>query len=408
MNGAHRKLLTDKLMRRLVRCFGVAVWWSFYLGFHASADPARFPRLDFGSATSITLSCELRGLVLPYVQLTLNGHGPLAFLVDTGGEYVVVDTAVSRTAGLLPSATLTILDAIGTRETHTTTISNLNLGGLTVSDLPALIAPMDHNMRLGVKVDGILGLALWNRVVLELDYPRERIILHTPGRFTAPSGAVGLSLTPGDPFSLVQLSANGRAASILFDTGWEEALALNPAFARQIGLGDGDPSFALPARSFSGSSWRPTYRVTLTLGPWVIQEVVASQSGEGEEDGVLGGWILTTARWWLDLPGHRLWVSAPSGAVTLPAEHRAYLNGMKHWGRQDWRKAIDAFREAFRVRPAYLQARICIAYCLFMNKDYAAARDEARGILTVAPGSPTAKDIFEKSVRLLNELPTPP
>jgi len=396
--------------------------FSFFFIPLSSSWAAPVPEWRYGEQGKVTVPIVFQTLVLPVVEVSLNGRGPYRFLVDTGGTKVMVDPRVARAVGLKGEGRITLRDLTGAKTVELTTIEEMRLGTLTVSHLPAVIGSTGV-ARLGEEVHGVLGLPMWTSGVLEMDYPRARLTLHDPEKFTlsldgrggagAPSiressglssprgrsgegeGVVRMTLFERNSWFFTTSPIQGLDATVLVDTGWQEACSLNPAFARRAGLGEGDPNFRIPVGGWGGGRWIPMYRIPeLPLAGLTLKDVMAGQGLGGAGDAIFGAWLLKSGRWWFDFPGRQMWVSLPQDRILPPPEHRAYLEGMKAWGQKDWSAAIEAFGQALRHEPAHEQARLCLAYSYREAGRFEEAKAAAEEVLNRYPGSTMAQQII--------------
>lgn len=132
---------------------------------------------------------------MPVVEVTLNGQGPFAFMIDTGaGMQADIDTSVAERLHLQPSGTAINGDPSGEndRQVATVSIASIIVGDRSVSGTRARrisdVRPVEfRNVTAIVRphritkdypdVDGILGFALFKEYLLTLDYPEMQIKL---------------------------------------------------------------------------------------------------------------------------------------------------------------------------------------------------------------------------------------
>ena len=121
----------------------------------ALAIPAASPHAPAGASKSIgsvhrSGSAPLTVETIPHetlavAEVSINGHGPYPFIVDTGSSRSVVSTAVARDAGLKIAATTVPVAGVGCQTTaHESTVSTWKVGGVrlpadTVDVLPLAI-----------------------------------------------------------------------------------------------------------------------------------------------------------------------------------------------------------------------------------------------------------------------------
>jgi predicted aspartyl protease len=141
---------------------------------------------------SVVAPMQMRGW-MPVVEVKLNGHGPFAFMIDTGaGMQADVDTSVAERLNLQPSGRAINGDPSGEndREVATVTIDSIMIGGVAKGtrtrrtgegvvefrNVTAIVRP--HKITKDYPdVDGILGFALFSDYLLTLDYPAMQVRL---------------------------------------------------------------------------------------------------------------------------------------------------------------------------------------------------------------------------------------
>lgn len=115
----------------------------------------------------------------PYVMVTVNGHGPYRFIVDTGtGADAFVTPELADVLGLPAVGQTGLSDPTGqgSRRTTVVQIDTLQFAGVTFFKVKAL--------RHGILTeaggcDGILGFTLFRDYLLTLDFPQHRLLLET-------------------------------------------------------------------------------------------------------------------------------------------------------------------------------------------------------------------------------------
>jgi hypothetical protein len=116
---------------------------------------------------------------LPLVALRLNSGVESAFLIDTGGPELIVDTEAAREIGLEAEAESTGTFAAGmTASVLHGKLDALALGSLELRDVPVTISPIRRFSHLFDRtVDGVLGTVVFYHFLAEMDYPGGRLTL---------------------------------------------------------------------------------------------------------------------------------------------------------------------------------------------------------------------------------------
>jgi predicted aspartyl protease len=90
-------------------------------------------------------------------QVRVGVHGPFRFLVDTATSVTVVDSNVAKQLDISSSGSTQALSTTGPMDVHRGVIEDMQVGNVTRSRLPVLIAPLPIFKSHG-RVDGILGM----------------------------------------------------------------------------------------------------------------------------------------------------------------------------------------------------------------------------------------------------------
>jgi len=175
------------------------------------------------------------GIVL--LEVTLQGK-PGLWILDSGYEYSLLDSATAQSAGITASAPSAVAQpggavtqgwardvplAIGDSPFRPDSLAVLPLSGL---------APV-----VGRPVAGLLGHDFFERYVVTIDYASRTVELAAPANWRPPAGATELPLwiEDAEPFVLATLWAGGRTvpAKLKLDTGSLSGLGLNGSFVAQ-------------------------------------------------------------------------------------------------------------------------------------------------------------------------------
>jgi aspartyl protease family protein len=129
---------------------------------HPSAAPATAaltgPREPVSSGRSLMVQRERDGHF--HIESRINGRF-MPVLVDTGASLVVLRETDAANAGIRPRAseyTALVSTANGKVKAAPTTLDRVELGGITVFDVPALVLPDD------VLSTNLLGMAFLSRL----------------------------------------------------------------------------------------------------------------------------------------------------------------------------------------------------------------------------------------------------
>jgi hypothetical protein len=149
--------------------------------FHAAAEPGA---VTFAAADVASMPFEsLGGLVI--LPVSIGDSPPLRFVLDSGAGRMVVDRAVADELALArqDSGYVTGAGAGALRVEYVRDVT-LTLPGMTSSghELAALdLAPLAKT--IGGRVDGVIGYQVFERAVVEIDYPARRVTFRAPERY---------------------------------------------------------------------------------------------------------------------------------------------------------------------------------------------------------------------------------
>jgi hypothetical protein len=108
------------------------------------------------------------------VQVTVNGAGPFAFVLDTGAAATILSTGVARRAGLIPGRAVSLSGGGGRARGVGAVAREISAGGTRRRAMRVVVADVLDlaSAETGMRLDGILGAPFFARGVLTIDYPR--------------------------------------------------------------------------------------------------------------------------------------------------------------------------------------------------------------------------------------------
>ena len=162
---------------------------------------------------------QFRGL-MPVIEVKLNGQGPFAFAIDTGGGLQAdIDTSVAAQLKLQPSGKVLIGDPSqqNDRALDTTRIDSISFGGAEFRNVTALIRPQRLTPDYP-SVDGILGFALFTDYLLTLDYPAMQVRL-ARGNLPVANGADILNFEIEQRVPVIEVSIGKWKVKAHIDSG---------------------------------------------------------------------------------------------------------------------------------------------------------------------------------------------
>jgi len=171
-----------------------------------------------------------------FVEVQLNGRGPFHFILDTGaGGFSIVDDVAQRLG-------LQVEDAgqesgMGEKKVRTgrTQIAKAQLGDLRFEDLEATVFPDgDSGNVFGKKpVDGIVGLKVFQQVVVRHDYIHMVLTFTLPDKFNYRGPGVIVHFDRPRQIPVVDAELDGVRGKFGIDTGARSSLLAYGPFVDQ-------------------------------------------------------------------------------------------------------------------------------------------------------------------------------
>lgn len=153
----------------------------------------------------------------------INGRGPYPFILDTGGHNILTPEAVRDLRLKTYGKGFSTGAGAGSTPTEFTKVESVAIGATTIAAQPFTVLHIDlgRTKTLGGKwqsIAGVLGLELFERFVIHIDYEEGTVILRPLGS-SRREPAPGISLTFTSDMPLVEASIDGHAGWFDVDTG---------------------------------------------------------------------------------------------------------------------------------------------------------------------------------------------
>jgi hypothetical protein len=176
----------------------------------------------------------------PFVDVTINGQGPFAFIVDTGSSQTTVSATTAERlqlpgvgAGTGEGAGEAAL-AFPVVRVRTLAVGPVSLGAL---DTPAFDVDVLSRAMGFAHFDGVLGVELFRDRVVTLDVAARTLRIDDPDTFRPPDGAARVPFRlDQNGMPLVEARVQGEAGVFQVDTGDRFSVTLFGAFWRANGL----------------------------------------------------------------------------------------------------------------------------------------------------------------------------
>ncbi|WP_426701896.1 aspartyl protease family protein [Rhodanobacter sp. Col0626] len=193
-----------------------------------------------GDAKRTTVPMHFQGNVL-LVDVRIDGHGPLPFILDTGGHSILTDDAAKKLGLASQGKGVSTGSGPGSMSTAYTRVTHLTMGGADIRDQTFLVMPYGYpfSERGGKEpIAGILGLEIFERFAVTFDYDHQQLILQPFDHGTPPAEAKGNTLPLRFTYDMpsIDASVDGKHGVFGVDTGNSGYLLLFPQWVEREGL----------------------------------------------------------------------------------------------------------------------------------------------------------------------------
>lgn len=173
------------------------------------------------------------------VEARINGKGPFPFILDTGGHAILTPEAAAKIGLKAAGAGRSFGAGAGSTALSYTRVDTLQLGKATITNQSFLVLPLPPVATdLGDRppIAGILGLEVFERFAVTLDFDKMQMVLQPFARFTPPAGARRVTIRFTDDMPLVDAELDGERGIFGVDTGNSGPLMVFPQWAKREGL----------------------------------------------------------------------------------------------------------------------------------------------------------------------------
>jgi hypothetical protein len=280
-----------------------------------------------GGADSSTVSYDDDGVARLYVPVFVNGKGPYAFEIDTGG-HLIIGSELAATLGLDAAGSFSNSGA-GTTLTRTGVAvhQEIRVGAAVLYRQVANVRPFSNDRGTGKPARaGLLGLELFERFAVQVDRAHKTITLTPLEKFTGGSGTA-LPIRFIEDAPLTKGAYNGRPGEFEIDSGNAGPTIIEGYWAHQQGL-DTSLSQGLPwgvgSQTAGYQEWLS--RGNLSLGPLQFPHQLVSYVGQpatGSEStrlqaGLAGEWLLHCFDTTYDYEHGLIWLGTRHDCPSLP------------------------------------------------------------------------------------------
>jgi len=233
-----------------------------------------------GGATQTTFPFRLLNNHI-YTDAWVNGRGPLLFIVDTGGENILVP-ATAKSLGIKTEGAMAGT-GVGNKAVSVglAKVKSLKAGKADFRDQVVYVMDFIPNDVEGVDIRGMLGFTVFKRFVTRIDYGKHEITLIEPDHFDPKDAGTPIPFVFNGDLPEVEGMFDGIPGKFDIDTGSRASLTLTGPFAKQHGLRAANPKgvVAVDGWGVGGSSRSYVTRGReLAIGPMKIPGIVTALS----------------------------------------------------------------------------------------------------------------------------------
>ncbi len=233
-----------------------------------------------GGATETTLPFRLINNHI-YADAWVNGHGPLQFIVDTGGENILVPST-AKSLGIATEGTMAAT-GVGDKAADygLAKVASLRIGEATFVNQVVGVLDFIASGVEGVDIEGMVGFGVFKRFVTRIDYGAHTITLIDPRHFDPKEAGTPIPFVFNGNNPEVEGAFEGIPAKFDVDTGARDEVTLTGPFAKQHGLRASHPKgvVAVAGWGVGGASRAYVTRGReLAIGPLKITDVVTALS----------------------------------------------------------------------------------------------------------------------------------
>lgn len=192
-------------------------------------------------ARTTTVPMRLEGGFL-LVEASIDGKGPMPFILDTGGHAILTTDAAKKLGMATQGAGVSTGSGPGSMQTSYAQVGHLGLGGADVRDIPFLVMPYPYEFYERGEgrepIAGILGLEVFERFAVTFDYDKQVLVLQPYDHGDAPHAVQGerIALTFTDDMPLIEASLDGKRGTFGIDTGNSGLTLVFPQWAARNGI----------------------------------------------------------------------------------------------------------------------------------------------------------------------------
>jgi hypothetical protein len=238
----------------------------------------------------------LRGF-LPVVNISINNHGPFAFLVDTGTNTTLIEPALAAELDLTPADRLWITTLTGSQAVPRYFVDEIQVGETRLADVEVLATPLHELQGVDKKIRGILGTNFLTAFSFRLDYQHHRLELFDGEQSPSVTGGTPVPVELSESRMLVSVesrSARGGAWKLALDSAVSQVVVFEGRLAAGFRREDGCTGVcSMTMRTNSFRAEEVAQRVTdISIGKMLLRDLPITTPADAatqrrSEDGLL-------------------------------------------------------------------------------------------------------------------------
>jgi hypothetical protein len=273
------------------------------------------------SSVKLPFTMEANHIIL---QVQVNGHAPIGFLVDTGDGAETINTPRATAFGLSSYGSTAAYGGGNLAQFSYASGATFTFPGMELHNQHVdMLDQTGLEKALGVPLGGLLGYDFLSRFIVEIDYEAKIMTLHKPStwHYTGYGTVVPITFDSGIPYFEAQISVPSQPdipAHMCMDFGAADTMTFNSPFVHDhnlIQLAGTDTrvlkAAGLENQFFAQSNMRghiDVFRLGGLVAHAIPVSLSANTSGAYSDDvfdGTVGEGIYARYHVFLDYPHHR-------------------------------------------------------------------------------------------------------
>jgi hypothetical protein len=255
----------------------------------------------------------------------VNGH-ETTMILDSGAEATVIDKSFADSIGLEGEGELSAQGVAGSTKVSIAQGVTIEVGNLKATNLTVIIIDLSHiGKSIGHPLNVVFGEEVFNELIVDIDYPGERIAFHRPESFSTKDLGPTLEITSAQGGQKeIAVSVNGLAPALVgLDTGSGDTITFFKPWTDTNNVLDDLNTSTRLSGGVGGESVSLIGTVqSIEIGSFVLEDVPVSffRSAEGafatsEIAWNMGVQIFRQFRTTFDFGKNRLYLTPPQGGL---------------------------------------------------------------------------------------------